>query len=292
MFRAMSKVIRACLLIMLVATLPAPISALAGGSDALRRGLEYYDSLEYEEALPLLERAMKDEGLESSLRAQAGLHAAIIKISLGEVESAREIIGRVVLLSPDVELPDSASPQIMNLLDDARAALPPPTTEAREQGMLIHVPPSPGQDSAPAVVRLGAEAPEALERIVLQYRQLGTATWLDLDARRVDPTRFEARLPAPSPESGAVEYYFEGFDRAGARVAQVGSGATPLLYLLPEGLARPPTKEAPPLYTRWWFWTGAGAVGLSAVGLAVALSQGGECTPGEPNKGCLSLEVR
>ncbi len=298
--RGSADVLRVLLPLLLAAvTLSHPAAADAAmygsilkGSEALQSGLRHFDALEYEEALPLLEAALEDEGLTAADRAQAGLHAAIIKIALGDEAAAQRLIDRVVRIDPEVELPPTASPQMAALLDHARSSMPPPEPEPDEGDVLLHEPPPPGERSARIHVRLGTEPPPPVDRVVLQYRQRGDASWLDLDARRVDPTRFEVRLPAPSLDSGAVEYYLEGFDETGKLIAQVGSAATPLLYMLPDGLARPPVVEAAPFYTRWWFWTGVGAACLTAVGLAVALSGGAEACAAPADHGCLSVEVR
>ncbi len=232
----------------------------AGGSEstaatALRLGLEYYEDLKYEDALPLLLAALADSGLETSGRAQAGLHAAIIKISLGDEGTARRLIERVVHLAPRIDPPESVPPLILEMLDEARDAL----VEDGGKGVLIHEPPPPGERSARALVRTDADADLPVDQVVLKYRQRGETVWRDLEARRVDPTRFESRLPSPSPDSGAVEYYIEGFDRHGEHIASLGSASVPLVYSLPEEPGRRTSSRGPV------FYAGLGTGSLSVV---------------------------
>lgn len=68
--------------------------------------------------------------------------------------------------------------------------------------------------------------------------------------------------------------------------AQVGGPAD--LSLLARAPEPAPAAESPAFYTRWWFWTGVGAVVVAGVATALAMSGGGTTRPPCTAKdGCL-----
>jgi tetratricopeptide (TPR) repeat protein len=279
----------------LVACLVSALPAAAHASGDLEAGLERFEALEYEDAIPLLERALASEALEEEKRAQAALHLGIIHLAYGDTEQARARFGDALGLDPEIALPETASPHIRELFDEARAARQVAAASARAEArpLIAHEEPEPGRGTTRITMDLDPARTVRIERMVIRHRNQGESFWFEVQATPEGTNAFEAQLPGASLDVAAVEYYIEAFGPGGDRVAQVGSAATPLLYRAP-AQAPPPVAEAPrPIHTQWWFWAGSGAV-VAAGATAAILILGSAEDPCAATgaRGCLQVEVR
>jgi hypothetical protein len=113
---------RLALILMLV----VPATAVAAGNPHFDAAKKAWDNFEIERVLPLLEKAMsaatdlreKTEILE--LRAR-------VQISQEQTEAARATFVELLALAPNYRIPESSSPKIRTVFEEARASLPPAT---------------------------------------------------------------------------------------------------------------------------------------------------------------------
>lgn len=90
-------------------------------------------SLDFEAALPLLQRVLESEKLTGPQRAAVLIDLATTRLNLDETDEARESFARALDADPDVSLPKGTSPKIQDLFDEVRKrreAPPPPPPAA------------------------------------------------------------------------------------------------------------------------------------------------------------------
>jgi hypothetical protein len=112
---------------------------------------------------------------------------------------------------------------------------------------------------------------------------------LEASSRTVPGPPFD--LPPPTP-SAPIDYVIELMDSGGNVVATCGTSAAPLRWsraiaavprppapsLSVTAAARPATSR-PPLYRRWWLWTGVGVVIAAGVTAGVVLGLSANAPP-------------
>ena len=121
--------------------------------------------------------------------------------------------------------------------------LPPGTVAPRKK---VNVP-----------VRIASDPLKMIEQRELNYRREGEKNWTTLSMRN---ETLEVQLPAnPMPAEGKeykMQYYITSIDAKSAELHNLGTAKSPLVFLVSkDAIVRPP-----PIYKRWWFWAGAGAV--------------------------------
>ncbi len=111
-------------------------------------------------------------------------------------------------------------------------------------------------------VRIASDPLKMIEARELKYRREGTKAWTTLSMRN---ETLEVELPAnPMPKEGKeykMQYFITTVDAKSAELHSLGSAKQPLAFLVSkDAIVRPP-----PIYKRWWFWAGAGAVVASGI---------------------------
>jgi len=122
-----------------------------------------------------------------------------------------------------------------------------------------HLPPGTVAPKKKVVVpiRIASDPMKMIEQRELRYRREGADSWTTLSMRN---ETLEVELPAnPMPKEGKeykMQYYITATDSKTAELHTLGTAKAPLAFLVSkDAIVRPP-----PLYKRWWFWAGAGAV--------------------------------
>jgi len=106
-------------------------------------------------------------------------------------------------------------------------------------------------------VRIASDPLKMIKQREFRYRREGAKTWTSLAMRN---ETLEVELPAnPMPTKGReykMQYYITVTDSHAGELDSLGTAKAPLAFLVSkDAIIRPP-----PLYKRWWFWAGAGAV--------------------------------
>lgn len=121
-----------------------------------------------------------------------------------------------------------------------------------------HLPPGkvPPQKPVNIPVKVASDPLKMVSRRELHYRRQGVKKWETIALTGSEPA---ARLPStPLPLVGKkyrMEYYVLAQDRNQGVLDSLGNPNAPLGFLVTED-AIPPK----PIYKRWWFWAGTGAV--------------------------------
>lgn len=121
-------------------------------------------------------------------------------------------------------------------------------------------------------IRVSSDPLAMIRTRVLRYRRQGEKPWTEL---RLDTRTQAAQLPrAPQPIVGKqyrMEYFIVALDGNGAVLDSLGTETAPLAYLVTEdAIVRPP-----PVYKRWWFWAGIGAVAAGTIATIAIIQDDG-----------------
>jgi tetratricopeptide (TPR) repeat protein len=124
---------------------PAAARAQAGGDAAaeLARGIELYNDLEYEAAIPVLEQAAADSSLPRPGRIEGYKLLALSHLALGQTENARRAFRGLLALDPSYELPAAEGQKAVALFTEVKRSLP---VVAPAPIPLVVTPPAPPAD--------------------------------------------------------------------------------------------------------------------------------------------------
>ncbi len=299
-------------------SLPTLASAATG---SLEKGVQLYESLEYEKAAQLLEAALADESAPTADRAKAAGYLGVIHLVLGREKAAREAFAAALRLDPSVQLPADASPAVRSVLEEVRATLtPPPTDSGKEprdpahqeevkterppidatQQILNHTPPEAGAGPLRIEVTLDPYRQVNIDEIVVHHRRSDDEFWFSVQATPLNANHWVAELPPPSPEA-PTEYFIEAVGPGGVQVATVGSKTTPLtvpartsaqpgVVDIDAGSLQEPSETPAPWYQRWYLWAGVGAAAAVVVGGIVLATSGGCNAP--DGQGCVEVMLK
>ena len=235
------------------------------GARHLTAALTAYDALQLDDARIALDRALRDPSNQRAQLVEIYRLKGLVEASRGQPIAAKRAFSLMLVLRPEVELPDDISPKITSAVAAARASLP------GERGVML-------ESAAPAEILMGnaAELPlrvndtlGMVEQIVVRYRVA------DQDPVEVVLTRADQgllTLPASALPARSAPYLVTL-----EAVAQSAYGAE-LARLDPDDAAARVqvvtefTEEPIPIYQRWWLWAGvAGGVALAAAAAGVAV---------------------
>ncbi len=281
--------------LLMVVLLAPPVAAF--GASELEEGLELFDALEYDDAIPVFESVLASEALEPKDRATAAVHLGIIHLAYGDIDRAKAKFVQALELNSSITPPSGASPHIIDLFEQAQAATDVSATQApkpEKRPLMSHTEPEPGFGRTMLEIELDPARQVAVDRLTLRYRNEGESFWFDDQATAAGPNTFQVELPGPSLEVAAVEYYLEALDVEGQTVGQIGSAATPFSYRAPEQVAPAQDVEpARPIHATWWFWTGTGvAVAAGVLTTVVLLSSDDDPCGASDGRGCLRVEIQ
>lgn len=238
-----------------------PLDARA--DERLDAALVAYRSLDYENAVVLLEKARETvSALDDKVLIARTL--AFTEVALGNSDRAREEFRTLLELAPSTQLEDSVSPKVRALFEEVKAgedlvelAVAPPLPA------LLEVLAAPSRPRTGESVTLSWSVANGVSAELL-YRARGEAQFSRVSAR-ANEGKFEVPIPGLLVRAPAVEYYLVAHGPDGNTVGTAGAEDKPLAL---EVAPRP----RPPVYRRAWFW---GAVGGSAAAAVIIASVAG-----------------
>ncbi len=133
----MVRALLLCLVACLVATTAAsPARAAALDDEPLFvEGQRRYDKMSLDPALEAFQALLTSSGRTNDERARLHLWIGLTQAELGDFAAAQQSFERGFALQPQAKLPIEASPKVMKLVDDARAAsFPPPAATTTPSG--------------------------------------------------------------------------------------------------------------------------------------------------------------
>ncbi len=136
-----------------------------------------------------------------------------------------------------------------------------------------HLPPGTVAPKKPVKVPvlISSDPLEMIKNRSVRFRKEGSEDWTTL-AMRSDSDAIE--LPAnPMPRKGKeykMQYYITATDAYDNQLHTLGTDAAPLAFLVSkDAIVRPP-----PIYKRWWFWAGTGAVVAGSIATYAIIKSG------------------
>ncbi|ACY18937.1 hypothetical protein [Haliangium ochraceum] len=231
-----------------------PASAAAEESPHLAEAREAMDSLEYERALKLLEKALASG--DNDPAATREIHRALgeVQASLGRRAEAEVHFRQLLALDADADIGEGISPKIRIPFDAAQEYLATRGQvelrcdgDAAENQVAVRVDNDPVDIVAGARVFYRAADDPAGEPQMIEERGRGSQ-----------------RLTLPS--AGGVEFTCAAIDEYGNRLLEIGSWEQPLrMQESAPVVVSEETGSSTPIYGRWWLW-GSAAVVAGGVG--------------------------
>lgn len=230
--------------------------------EGLAQANRLIDDADFEGALAALQVALGDESADARTRVELYHRLGEVNVILDRPDTADAAFARLFELAPGFTTPAEDPPSVREPLRKAREA----ASAARTPVTLTLEKKPPASVEPGADVPLVAKIPDLRSVLSarLYYRAAGSTRWEATTLHEDDDGRYAGVLPAKlfATAGASADYYLQVEDVTGAKLAGAGSAEHPL---------RVGVRAAPPpvpVYERWWFWTGAGA--LVAIGGTVA----------------------
>jgi len=240
-------------------------------AEQLKLAQSYYDDIEYEECLRMLDLAEKNGNLSSEenvlLYALRGKTHAI----LDNNDAAYDAFWSLLQYSPDYLLDPNESPKILAVFNNVKKQVEklmlqraikilPQATAPFQVGQRIY-----------SIVKLGGNAKSVLS-LAFYFRYQGETVFNPLRVEQIAPDAWQGFFPATqmqNPGNYFIEYYVELYGQAQAPFKTLGSSIAPQTMQIlvqaptPQPVQTPPqVQQSPtrsPFYTQSWFWwTNAG----------------------------------
>jgi tetratricopeptide (TPR) repeat protein len=251
----------------------APLEASPLGHDLITRAKALYLEQEYEEVIQLLQPAVErrhEVGVTLSIEAHELI--GLSYLILGEKASARDAFLKLLALDPYHQLQDpSESPKLKRFFEPLKASF---LREYLARHPRHLSPLAPTKTKAGRKIALGIRIEKDLhlyQRTTLYWRRAGQPLYT---GQIMQGAKTSLYLP-PSASDYRLEYYIEGVDREGHLLGRLGTAKEPQGIFVEKVPAK--TK---PLYRRWWFWMGLGAVVAGGITATLIIFNADEAPPG------------
>jgi hypothetical protein len=253
-----------------------PADAIEKVTQLNRDALAAVDKREFEKARELLKRALdmcKTAGLDQhAIAARTHVHMGVIIIQgFKNPELGKKQFAKALSIDPNITITKSLStPDLEEAFAEAKAGGSALASGGDDDGAHAAAPPSPpappGGDAAmrtqaPAasgfsyhtvsevkqgssiVVTVTVEESLKFSKLVLAYREPGTAEFLGREMEPVGDGAYRAEIPASATNGASVAYYMEAQDDQGNPVASRGTESRPLVISF-AATAKPSTGRA------------------------------------------------
>jgi hypothetical protein len=238
----------------------AAIAIPADGPTAVAQARSAVEDQRYDDALALLAPQLSSPSRR--MRAAALEITAVVRLLVGRTAEGREAVAALYEMAPAFQLDDPSLPPRVTRVFEAEAAVP----------------------HAHAVTLAIRPAPAAIERGSFEISASRPAGGVDLACRPASQKAASFAPIAVTAAGGGFRFklptiapygcYAIARDADGLPLGRLGSAAHPVDVTPP-----PAPPPAAPLYTRWWVWTGAGAV---AAAVALGVIFGTQTRPAPP----------
>lgn len=214
-----------------------------------RVAMEDYDLGDHASARKGLDQALvvlREGGFERHpLAAQTHLHLGIVLgAGLKTPEPAVAAFKAALAIDPTLELPPAhRAPGIMQLYDQARAAVAPP--KKRDEGRVVgiaHTPVDAAAEGQAIAIEARVGDDVKAKRVLLYFRAQGAKSFVAVPMKAGEDGRYLAQIPADATATDAIEYYIEARNAKNKIAASRGNAGTPLVISIAR--ARPAERAA------------------------------------------------
>ena len=275
---------RTCLRIALV------LAALAGTASAdpasdLAAAAQHFDDLDYELVLPSAEAVVGAPTATPAQKVQALYLRGSALVVLERDSETTAAFEAILAIDREFRPPASAPPRIRAAFESARAAWLVRVEEelttkygAQLKQVTLRVEPSPtARGGQPWSVRIELTDPSHLvSRLVLGYRRDGDRDYSIVSMAATS----SAELTVPGALLAAdrdyrLAWFVHAVHASGAVLRREGDDAQPRWLAVTRGRV----PGAVPITRRWWFWTGAAAIAVSAVAVPLLVVRSRDVGP-------------
>jgi tetratricopeptide (TPR) repeat protein len=249
----------------------------------IQQGIDLYNDLEYEASIEALQRALVRAENIPQQKVAIFKYLALDYLVLGRTDDAPQAFRQLLAIEPEFALdPAVFSPDHRQFLEGVRAqwiaegrpGYVPPEQRLRPAEIDHELPAQATRGESLEVFVTVLDPDVRVRNVVLAYRPQGETAFVRLDAAP-SGGGFRATIPGDAVAPPVIEYYFEALDAAGNVAGRRGDARVPLRVPVPG-------EEEGGILTKWWFWTAIGVGVAASIAIPVALTVGGEETPGGP----------
>lgn len=247
--------------------------ARASEPEAMAEARRLYRLGDGKNAVAALVRAEKEKGIEPVVLVQLYRLKGQAAVLAGDEPLAIEAFKRYLALEPAAEGVGLSEASVTSFKAAQKF------WEGKQPMAMDHLPPGkvPPNEPVTIPVRIVSDPLRMIHARKLFYRREGASKWEAIALGRSEQSAKLPRTPLPlTGKSYRMEYYIVAMNEHGAIIDALGSATSPLAFLVTEdAIDRPP-----PIYKRWWFWAGAGAVLAGTIAtIAIVQADGLPDTP-------------
>lgn len=201
-----------------------------------RAAMASYDSMDYDaarkqlnQALAIAKRAKLDR---DPIVARVYLDLGITQLASSDQEAAKVAFLSAVQIDPKIAIdPAYKSPELVRMLDDARAAAADTGADASEECRAVRgLQPAPIEGARrgvaqPIDVAIGGDVSPA--RVVVMYRPEGAIDFTEARLARQSGCRYTGAIPAAAMHGAFVHYYIAAYDASNKVLVAKGSSGSP-----------------------------------------------------------------
>ncbi|MBW1807601.1 MAG: tetratricopeptide repeat protein [Deltaproteobacteria bacterium] len=140
-FMSLQKVFTGPGLVFLALIISLPLTALAANPQ-LKEGIDAYENFEYEQALQILQKAVKHPGATEEETAQAHVYLGLVRFTLGDKKGSLKEFEAALKLDYHTKLPADTSPKIISQFESVKKKIKPP----------LEIKPDPPPDPDPPII--------------------------------------------------------------------------------------------------------------------------------------------
>jgi hypothetical protein len=275
---------RACLRIAIV------LAALAGTAGAdpasdLAAAAHHFEDLDYELVLPATDAVIRAPAATPAQRVHALYLRGSALVVLERDSETATAFEAILTIDREFRPPASAPPRIRAAFASARAAWLIRVEEelttkygAQLKQVTLHVEPSvTAHGGQPWSVRIELQDPDHLvSRLVLGYRRDGDRDYSIVSMAATN--RAELTVPGAllaADRDYKLAWFVHAVHASGAILRREGDDAAPRWLAVTRGRVPGPV----PITRRWWFWTGATALAISAVAVPLLIARSRDVGP-------------
>lgn len=260
-------------------------TVMADPASALAEAQRHFDDLDYELVLGAADAIVKDPAATVAIKVKAlYLRGSALVVLERDAETAAAFEA-LLALQPEFRPPATAPPRIRAAFESARAAWRVRLEEemATRYGnqlkdlTLSVEAPARARGGQPLDVHVRLTDPNKLvARVVLGYRRDKDRDYSIVSASATPDAVL--RIPAALLDSDRdykLAWYVHAVHASGATLRREGDDGAPRWLAIAKGHVPGPV----PITKRWWFWTGAAALAVSAVAVPLLIDQSRDVGP-------------
>lgn len=233
-------------------------------SPDIRKGIELYEDLEYDDAVAALVSALAAPEIDKPSKIEGYKYLALSYVALRKPNDARDAFRRLLEIDRKYQLERSESRTARDLLAEVRDAMP--------HELSIRQTPSPAipRAGSPFKVDIKITDEDEMHRgVVLYHRKQGAEEFSAVQAAPLGQGQYTATVSGAFVEQPGLQYYVATTSGTGRVLASAGSADKPLSVVVTR--AARIVSPGGSVFSSPWFWAGTGAVVVGGAAAAFFL---------------------